>query len=174
MFLTAKSKNRFFRTLFTYTHSKGVKVEMLNGIDIYDGSESIKMMFSLTRSMIIIKCYDNWCKIKRLIDEELKTDKSAECSLCLNSYTNIRATDGLTNIRARMRCVKCYNDYCINCCLKLYEKHKCLIICPYCRDQSGEEDLSMHDMNNYSTCVLFMNMFNNIYAKIPFNLSKAL
>jgi hypothetical protein len=172
LILTAKSKNMFFRTLLTYTHSKGVKVEMISGRDIYYNTEIIKLIFSLTRSMIIIKWYDNWCKIKRLIDEELKTDKSAECSICFNSYTNIRI-DRLTNIRGRMSCIKCYNDYCINCFLKLYEKHQALILCPYCRDRSGEE-LDCYGCGSYVIWTHFLNISKHIHADIPFSFSKAL
>jgi hypothetical protein len=166
LILTVKTKNMFFRTLFTYTHSKEVKVEMLGGIDIYDGSEIIKMIFSLTRSMILIKCYDNWCKIKRLIDEELKTDKAVECSICLNSY------DGFVTTCPRMRCVKCYNDYCIRCFLTLYEKNEGLIICPYCRNQSGGKVYGSGNIRTFIGIHL-MDIVNNTHEIIPFNFSKA-
>ena len=130
LILTAKSKNMFFRVLLTYTHAKSVKVKMIRGHDIYDQTEIIKLIFSLTKSMIIIKCNDTWCKIKKIIDEELKTNKTSECSLCFDSYT--------CDI-ARMSCTKCYNDCCTNCFLKLWLKNHALIICPFCRDQSGEK-----------------------------------
>ena len=174
LILTAKSKTKFFRTLLTYTHSKGVKVEMLSGIDIYDRKEIIKMVFSLTRSMIIIKCYDNWCKIKRLIDEELKTDKTAECSIGLNSYEIIQHTDNSKHTKARMRCIKCYNDYCITCFFcKLYAKNEGLIICPLCRDQSGRETFNYGSAGSMAS-TFYYNVFKNKHVHIPYNFSKAL
>jgi hypothetical protein len=140
---------------------------MISSIDMYNnGSEIIKMIFSLTRSMIIIKCYDNWCHIKRLIDEELKPDKLPECSICFKNYT------GFVHICPRMICVKCYNDYCIRCFLTLYEKNEGCIICPFCRNRTGGRVYHPGALKPFINIHL-MDIVNNIHDDIPFNFSKA-
>jgi hypothetical protein len=84
MVLTVKSQTIFFKQVLEYTAMLCVIVEIINCRDIISDNEIFKLVFKSTGSMTIIKYYDNLRHVKRLIYEELRNDKSPECTLCLN------------------------------------------------------------------------------------------
>ena len=86
MILIRKSHTRFFNKVLDYAAMLCVIVERINYRDrINDDDEIVKLVFSATGSMIIIKYYDNLRHVKRRIHEELRNDKSPEGMLCLNT-----------------------------------------------------------------------------------------
>ena len=139
LILSSKSYNRFFQKALDYANIFCISVEIIKCRDIInEENEIVKLIFSATGSMIIINYYDNLRHVKRLIDEELRQDKSTECTLWFNEYFKNNL------LTARMRCDKCYNDYCIKCFYILYDKNEGLIYCPFCRNISGSQS-SAHD-----------------------------
>jgi hypothetical protein len=168
LILNIKTKTLFLNKILEYTDTLCVVVEIINWYDIINDNEIFKLIFKASGSMIIINYRDTLKHVKRLIYEELRNDKSLECTLCLNDYLE---NDILT---ARTKCGRCYNDYCIKCFYTLYDKKEGLIICPFCRNISGCP-LSAHDYSRGKKFKFKQQYFiaNNKHEHILFNFSKS-
>jgi hypothetical protein len=144
-------------------------VELINCRDIINNSEIVKLFFNATGSMIIINYYDTLRTVKRLIYEELRNDKSPECTLCLNEYFENNL------LTARTNCEICYNGYCITCFYTLYDNNEGLILCPFCRNISGCKS-SVHTYSRGNTFKFKQQYYiaNNKHANILFIVSKSL
>ncbi len=124
------SRNAFMRKIFSFLPSGSFKL-------LYtEEYNSVCIELLASRSILILELNLTWKQIKKLLTKDRGRPEDWECPICcLNPFPMVLST-----------CDICGGDMCMKCFVEMFEKSCGKILCPFCRDNIGDRDLTRADV----------------------------